>query len=140
MIQRAARRLGAGVASSGARMDFSRRLIWHLVLIDDTQRLAGVESLNAAHDDALKRISANSLQASGARCSLRQRRELLEIQAVAGHRTKEVGPALLQPGMQGVGIRNMLLYKGFIIRTHRNIQALIGNQSALVKRIFFGVL
>ncbi len=69
--------------------------VGRLVLFDDAQRLvAGVEHFHAAHDDALERIAADGPEPGGAGGFPRERREPVEVQAVARQRADQVGAAL----------------------------------------------
>src|SRR5579883_1947775 len=59
VVQDAARRLGTAVAGAGTRFDLHRRCLRNLELVDDAQCfVAGVNGLDAAHDDALERVAA----------------------------------------------------------------------------------
>ena len=102
VIEQPARRLGRAEADAGARRDRDgRRLFRLLVGGDDPQRLvAGVEHLDRADHDAAVGIGAGSAEPGRARRLLRERRQTVEIQAVAGERSDEVGAAAAKVRVQ----------------------------------------
>src|SRR5438094_3166313 len=79
MVEDAAGRFRAAITGSGPRLQLGLRR-GRLVLLDNTQRfLAGIQDLEAAHDDALKRVTADRIQPCLLSRLLDGRRKTVEV-------------------------------------------------------------
>src|ERR1700674_1757103 len=118
MVQNAPGRFGAAITSGGPGLNVDGWFLGRLVLLNDPQGfIAGVKDFNTADDDALERIPAYRSQPSFACRLLRERREPIEIQSVAGHRPNKVRAFLLEHRVQGIGVSNMFFSKVVFVFT-----------------------
>ena len=140
MVQQAARRLGRRIACGGPRGDRDDRLIRLLVGIDYPERLVtGVQHLDRAHDDAAIRIVAGWRKAGLARRLLGERRETVEVQAVARERPAQVGATPANVGMQRCRVFDVHFLEMVVIGRRQDIEPVVGDDAALVEGVFLGM-
>ena len=140
VVKQPARCLGGGEPGSRPRLDRHRRSVRLLIMLDDSQSLvAGVKHLDRAHDDAAIRVGAGGAQAGTPRRLLRERRQPLEIEAVAGERPDQVRATAAQARMQRGRAREMDFLEMVVILRGGDVEAAVRDDAALVERIFVRV-
>jgi len=110
VVENATRRLARAVPPTGLRHDLDRRLRRLLVLRDQPQRLvAGVHELDGTHDDRAERVVDDGLKTYlvGRRERVGGEQPAMQREACKG--ADEVGAALAQARVQGVGMLDVLL-------------------------------
>src|SRR5690348_17259084 len=136
MVEHAARRLSRGIADAGARDDGDGGLIRPFIRFDDADRLiTGIDQLDRPDDDALIGVHANGAETGGARRILGERRQAIEIEAVAGERPDEIGAAVLAlPRLQRIRMSDVLLLEMLVVFVGGAAEPAIGNEASYIKR------
>src|SRR5512140_2321078 len=140
VVENSTRRLRAGHPDAVPRRDVHPGAPGRFVGREDAERLVDrINGLHRAHDDALKRISADGRETGRSRELLHGRREPVEIEAVARERPDEIGAALLERRVEGVRALDVLFGEPAFVVADRDVEPAARNEPPLVERVFRGV-
>lgn len=130
VIKHAARRFGARISCPCPPYRRDGGLVRFVIALDEAQRLvAGVERLDAAHDDITIGIGADRREAriGGHRAS--ERGKLVEIKRVARERADQIRAAPANARVQGCQMRDLLFFEIIVVIAGDDYQGLCWRRS-----------
>ena len=140
VIQQPSRSLRCPRRNPRRGVHLNRRPIRRLVARNQALRLHDrLKELDAAHDDALKRIPAYRWQSRLAGRLAGDRREALGIQRIARHWPDVIRASVGPMSLQGIRMRHLLFEEMPLDLVDINVQSRARDDSPLVHRILLGM-